>query len=213
MQAASDTEGLGARPRHHALIFTFAAEALLLAGYYLAPHAFGQPAGADQTEEVLSALQLIIAGALSALMLWSVFEKADVSPWWSIVPVLNLVGLSKVAGRPWWWPFPFFIPPAVVAGIAAAASLGPAPQYQPDNPYAGMSQAIGVLLLILFGMIVFAIMTIILWVGLVRRISRNFGHTGSFAAGLFFLPMVFYPILGHNDDRWNDATIADASWG
>ena len=40
------------------------------------------------------------------------------------------------------------------------------------------------------------LVNIVVAIMLVVAISRNFGKGGGFAAGLFFLPWIFYPVLG-----------------
>src|SRR3982751_1087713 len=40
---------------------------------------------------------------LVAIGLWKVFEKAGQPGWASIIPIVNLYFLCKVAGRPGWW--------------------------------------------------------------------------------------------------------------
>jgi len=47
---------------------------------------------------------IVIAG------LWKTFDKADVPGWWAIIPILNIYGILKVAGRPAWWLILFLIP-------------------------------------------------------------------------------------------------------
>ena len=47
---------------------------------------------------------IIIAG------LWKTFDKANVPGWWAIIPILNIYGILKVAGRPAWWLILFLIP-------------------------------------------------------------------------------------------------------
>ena len=63
------------------------------AGYYFGLGIFG-----------LLIAVIVIAG------LWKTFDKADVPGWWSIIPILNLYGILKVAGRPVWWLLLFLIP-------------------------------------------------------------------------------------------------------
>ncbi len=48
-------------------------------------------------------ISIIINAILGSFMFWAVFAKAQVPAWWSIVPVLQTLGLLRVAGRPWWW--------------------------------------------------------------------------------------------------------------
>jgi uncharacterized membrane protein YhaH (DUF805 family) len=53
---------------------------------------------------VLALVVLVIAG------LWKVFTKAGEAGWKSIIPIWNVIVLLRIAGRPWWWVFLFFIP-------------------------------------------------------------------------------------------------------
>ena len=52
----------------------------------------------------IAVLVLVIAG------LWKVFTKAGEAGWKSIIPIWNIIVLLRIAGRPWWWLFLFFIP-------------------------------------------------------------------------------------------------------
>jgi Family of unknown function (DUF5684) len=53
----------------------------------------------------------IIVGALvCAFMWWKVFTKAGQPGWASIIPIVNIYFLCKVAGRPGWWLILFLIP-------------------------------------------------------------------------------------------------------
>src|SRR5437764_15464570 len=46
---------------------------------------------------------LIIGMVISAFCFWKVFTKAGQPGWASIIPIVNLYFLCKVAGRPGWW--------------------------------------------------------------------------------------------------------------
>jgi uncharacterized membrane protein YhaH (DUF805 family) len=51
--------------------------------------------------------------AFSILMivaLWKVFSKAGQLGWASIIPILNIYFICKIAGRPGWWVILMFIP-------------------------------------------------------------------------------------------------------
>lgn len=53
--------------------------------------------------------------------------------WWSLVPALNLIGLSRLAARPWWW-LPAFFAPALVllaCGPIILTSRHVAPTHSP----------------------------------------------------------------------------------
>jgi hypothetical protein len=42
--------------------------------------------------------------------MWRIFEKAGEPGWMSIIPILNIFILLKIAGKPGWWILLFFIP-------------------------------------------------------------------------------------------------------
>ncbi len=48
---------------------------------------------------------------------WKIFTKAGQPGWAIIVPIYNIITALKIAGKPWYWMFGFFIP--VVSIIVA----------------------------------------------------------------------------------------------
>lgn len=60
-------------------------------------------------EAILGILTLIIT-ILVIVGLWMMFTKAGKPGWYSLIPILNVVALIDIAGKPWWWIFGFFIP-------------------------------------------------------------------------------------------------------
>jgi hypothetical protein len=46
------------------------------------------------------------------------------------------------------------------------------------------------------------IVNLIVWIITLVDLSKSFGHGGGFAAGLFFLPFIFFPILGFGSDTY-----------
>jgi len=42
--------------------------------------------------------------------MWIVFSKAGKPGWYAIIPILNIVAMIDIAGKPWWWIIGFFIP-------------------------------------------------------------------------------------------------------
>lgn len=55
-------------------------------------------------------LTFTMAAIVLVVGLWRVFEKAGVPAWWSLIPILNMYGWMKIAGREWWWTVLFYIP-------------------------------------------------------------------------------------------------------
>lgn len=60
-----------------------------------------------RTEHVVIALLIAL---LYALIFWRIFEKAKKPGWYAIIPILNVLTLLKIVGRPWWWIILLLIP-------------------------------------------------------------------------------------------------------
>jgi hypothetical protein len=41
---------------------------------------------------------------------WRMYEKAGQSGWIGLIPVLNLLGLLKMIGKPYWWALLYLVP-------------------------------------------------------------------------------------------------------
>jgi len=73
---------------------------------------------------------IIILGALLVLAsMWRVYEKAGEPGWAVIVPIYNIIVLLRIAGKPLWWIFLFFIPlvnivVAFIMNIGVARNFG-----------------------------------------------------------------------------------------
>jgi hypothetical protein len=60
---------------------------------------------------------------------WRMYEKAGQSGWVSLIPILNILGLLKMAGRPFWWILLYLIPVVnlivhVIVSVDVARSFG-----------------------------------------------------------------------------------------
>ncbi len=65
-----------------------------------------------------------VAFAVMGALLYGVFKKADVTPWWAFIPILNAVGLLQVARKPIWWIILFMIPiVSIVVAILVAIEI------------------------------------------------------------------------------------------
>jgi Family of unknown function (DUF5684) len=53
---------------------------------------------------------LVFSVLLCAFMWWKVFTKAGQPGWGSLIPIVNVYFLCKVAGRPGWWVILFILP-------------------------------------------------------------------------------------------------------
>ena len=61
-------------------------------------------------------VELIIVVAILASM-WKLFEKMGRQGWEGIIPIYNIIILSRLCGKPDWWFILFFIP---IVNIVAA---------------------------------------------------------------------------------------------
>jgi hypothetical protein len=100
-----------------------------------------------------------ISVGLGALMFWGVFKKAGQPPAMSMVPIVNIYFLLKVAGKPGWWLLLFFVPVANLFAIVLTD----------------------------------------------LEIARRFGKDTGYAIGLILLGIVFFPLLGFGDAKYNPA--------
>lgn len=59
---------------------------------------------------------LLLFGSLSFMVIfsiaafWRIFEKADLPGYLSLIPIVNLFGLVRVAQLPWWWTLGLILP-------------------------------------------------------------------------------------------------------
>lgn len=52
---------------------------------------------------IVFALVLIVSG-------WKMYEKAGQSGWVAFIPILNVFGALKMAGKPFWWAILYLVP-------------------------------------------------------------------------------------------------------
>jgi hypothetical protein len=67
-------------------------------------------------------LFFIVVVVLYIAAYWRVYTKAGEPGWGSLIPIYNLYLLCKIAGRPGWWLFLYFIPLVNIA-ISLVVSL------------------------------------------------------------------------------------------
>ena len=106
------------------------------------------------------------------------FRKADKPGWLGFVPILNLVLLLELAGKPVWWLGLYFV-------FHLLSSL------------AGL--ALPNVFFFLFVLLVLSSPLIALQIIVGTGLARNFGKTQEFGIGLGLLPIVFLPMLAFSD--------------
>ena len=66
---------------------------------------------------------------ITLVSVWRMYEKAGQSGWVGLVPILNVFGLLKMAGKPFWWAVLYLVPVLnvivhVVVSVSVARSFG-----------------------------------------------------------------------------------------
>ena len=126
------------------------------------------------------------------------FRKADKPGWLGFVPILNLVLLLELAGKPVWWLGLYFV-------FHLLSSL------------AGL--ALPNVFFFLFVLLVLSSPLIALQIIVGTGLARNFGKTQEFGIGLGLLPIVFLPMLAFSDAAYVaggkciTAKVAEVVWG
>jgi len=131
----------------------------------------------------------LVLYVVTGVGLYKTFQKAGSNgqpPWAGFVPIYNFYVLLKVAGRPTWWLW-FALSPLVLI-----------------IPVLGVILYIVAVIAILVG-----------WIFVLNDTSKSFGHSGAFTVGLFFLPVIFFCILGfdRNSYRGPAGPVGRASGG
>lgn len=89
---------------------------------------FGQQGGGDGGGVIGGLIALIILVVIIA-GIWKVFTKAGKPGWLAIIPIVNLIVLLDIAGRPVWWILLLLVPVvnlvvAIVVSIDVANKFG-----------------------------------------------------------------------------------------
>ena len=124
---------------------------------------------------------LVLAFAMAAAV-WIIFTKAGRQGWECVIPFYNNVVFLDIAGLPA-WVMVFYFLPQIGAVIVSAAGLA--------GTFAGLAI---VVIGMLASMLAYALNC--------QGLARNFGKGTGFACGLFFLPVVFLPILAFGSARY-----------
>ena len=124
---------------------------------------------------ILTLVILVIAG------LWKVYEKAGQEGWKCLIPIYNAVVLLRIVGKPAWWIW-LMVVPFIISAILTFNSRG---SIAPP--------------LLAFALNIVGYVYIV-WT--YNMLSKSFGKTEAFTAGLLFLGVIFIPILGFGDSKY-----------
>jgi len=160
----------------------------------------------------------IVATVLTAWGMWRMFEKAGESGWKALLPVYNIYVILRVSDYSRWWALGLLlIYPLKAVQQVLRQAFCPGPYYvrgcdgwlselmsSYDKLFAfDANMAVAALILPLTWVLLFAIITTI-YVHIHYYVAKKFGRGVWFAAGLAFLPFIFWPILGLGDAEYQE---------
>ncbi len=133
---------------------------------------------------------LVIAG-------WKVFKKAGEPGWKSIIPIYNFYIMYKIVGmQGWWWGM---IGLSLLYSIVATGA-GYSPSLTPEELATFNFGAHPLFIIVL---ITFCAVAIYVSITYAYRTSKVFGHGLGYTIGIFFLPNIFWLILGFGKSKYN----------
>ncbi len=129
---------------------------------------------------IIFLLLMLAIVVVLAIGLWKIFEKAGEEGWKSLIPIYNLVILLDIVGKPRWWMLVM-----VLNVITAVVKAGSGDE--------------GLIVFIDFGANV-ASLGLTIW--MFNMLSKSFGKSEGFTAGLVFFPFVTLPMLGFGKEQY-----------
>jgi hypothetical protein len=71
----------------------------------------------------------IVAFVLSCVAAWRMYEKAGQRGWIAFIPILNLLGILRMIGKPFWFAFLYLVPVLnilvhIIVSVELARSFG-----------------------------------------------------------------------------------------
>lgn len=143
---------------------------------------------------VLTAFYYMLTSVISILgyvALWKIFKKAGEPGWKSLVPVLNGHTMYKL----FWKPAFYYLTIVLAVAVCVPATLLQMQMMEGTTDLA-------LVLITIFSSLAVLVLEIVWSVKFYLGMARSFGYGGGFAAGLFFIPLVFELILAFGKDRY-----------
>ncbi|MBR2997372.1 hypothetical protein IKF33_03015 [Candidatus Saccharibacteria bacterium] len=138
-------------------------------------------------------LMVIAFYVLVVIASWKIFEKAGEKGWKALIPVYNVYILYKIVGMStWFW---VCLAVAVIAEVVSMVSTG--------NTTQEITTETQLSPVVVLTVCVESILFLIVEVMYAIRTAKAFGKGGGFAVGLFFLPNIFWLILGFGKAKYN----------
>ena len=136
---------------------------------------------------------------------WKIFVKAGEKGWKSLIPIYNVYMLYKIVGmKNWFWGLLGF---SIVEVVLLAVCCPAVFNAQTEAEIQAIDWGKNWVALVLFGVeIILAIVASILYA---KRTAKAFGKGAGFAVGLFFLPSIFWLILGFGSAKYSKKALKD----
>ena len=150
-----------------------------------------------ELESILPMLTIfgILAIVLFAFLLvagWKIFKKAGEPGWKILIPIYNIYVMYKILDMTnWFW---ITLVTSICCDIVMNLST-----MAIDSGSATSSSLYAIIVLAATVNLVVAIWASILYA---IRLSKSFGHGKGYAVGIFFLPYIFWLILGFGESKY-----------
>jgi len=142
---------------------------------------------------------LVLSGILVTAGMWKVFNKAGYAGWKCLIPFYNLYLLADIAGLKDWYSITVIVQLITVILTVIFARLNVIYEILVQAKLTSL-ESVAVTVAIFF-----VISIGVMLVYLIYSVAQKFQKGFSYALGLVFLPVIFWPILGFGDDQYQDS--------
>ncbi len=132
---------------------------------------------------------------LSVVGMWITFRKAGRWGWLSIIPLVNTIVICLIGWQKVW---PIIL--EIVFGVVGALFLLYGGLFAVFTIY-GVSSIGTTVALLLIG-IVLLIIALVIYIIMLHRLSKSFGHHAGFTVGLIFVPFIMFMVLGFGKSEY-----------
>ena len=158
-------------------------------------------------------VMILIVVAIYVLVVvaqWKIFQKAGKAGWMSLIPYLNTYVLGEISNadkRLTWGLLGANIAGTLAALLARVTGIGYDASMTSSSADVDITGPFGAIISI--ASIAVTILTIITFV----HLAQAFGKSGGYAAGLFLLPVIFFPMLAFGNNAYRGPQPAPAGTG
>ena len=148
---------------------------------------------------VITILLLIIIST------WKILEKAGEKGWKALIPIYNVYLLYKIVGiKKWFW---ITLLTSLIGSIICSVN-----GFNPSSMTTEQVEAynFGAHPIVIIALVAMAIIGLVANILYASRTAKAFGRSALFAIGLFFLPNLFWLILGLGSSKYNKKAVKEA---